>query len=183
MNSVSNQADNRNALSRHYHAALQCYLSNDPKGDLEPARELGRRPVLLELDTLEMARIHEIAMAALVMPECVSGTCPTEEVPRVCRLLEPKCFQHNGSKVLFGRAGVFFAEALTPIEQTHRGAREANLHLNQIIKALSHRTVELADSNEELRLEILLRKNTEAELRKSEETMGLLLENSQRMQE
>jgi len=85
--------------------------------------------------------------------------------------------------VLFGRAGVFFAEVLTPIEQTHRGAREANLHLNQIIKALSHRTVELADSNEELRMEILLRKTTENTLRESEEAMGVLLEKSQRMQE
>jgi len=92
MNSASNQADSLSALSRHYHLALQRYLASDPRGDLDSARELGRRAVLLELDTLEMARIHEIAMAALVMPDCVSGTCPKDEVTRGCHLMDAKCF-------------------------------------------------------------------------------------------
>ena len=31
-------------------------------------------------------------------------------------------------------AGTFFAEAITPIEETHRTAREANVRLNQMIE-------------------------------------------------
>ena len=156
-------------------------MANNPRGDLEPARDLGRQAVLLGLDTLEMARIHEIAMSALVLTDITSG--PSQEAGPGCRPVESDRSQHNLNKILLSRSGVFFAEALTPIEQTHRGALEANLHLNQIIKALSHRTVELADSNEELRLEILLRKSTEATLRSSDEATALLLEDSQRMQE
>ena len=152
------QAVRRSQFSREYHSALQAYLNNDPRGDLEPARELGRQAVLLGFDTLELARIHEIAMSALVSSEMSSGPGPTDEA----RPVEPQLSQVNHRETLLARSGVFFAEALTPIEQTHRGALEANMQLNQIIKALSHRTVELADSNEELRLEILLRKSTEA---------------------
>ena len=173
------QAVRRSQFSRGYHSALQAYLNNDARGDLEPAREFGRQAVLLGFDTLELARIHEIAMSALVLSEMSSGPGPTDEA----RPVEPHLSQLNHRETLLARSGVFFAEALTPIEQTHRGALEANLHLNQIIKALSHRTVELADSNEELRLEILLRKSTEATLRTSDEATGLLLENSQRTQE
>lgn len=156
-------------------------MANDPSGDLESARDLGRQAVLLGLDTLEMARIHEIAMSALVLTDHTPG--PPEEAGPGGQPIEAPRSRYTLSKFLLGRSGAFFAEALTPIEQTHRGALEANLHLNQIIKALSHRTMELADSNEELRLEILLRKSTEATLRASDEATALLLDNSQRMQE
>ena len=156
-------------------------MANDPSGDLESARDLGRQAVLLGLDTLEMARIHEIAMSALVLTDHTPG--PPEEAGPGGQPIEAPRSRYTLSKFLLSCSGAFFAEALTPIEQTHRGALEANLHLNQIIKALSHRTMELADSNEELRLEILLRKSTEATLRASDKATALLLDNSQRMQE
>lgn len=163
MNLASNQQDKRSRFSRNYQAVLKNYLASDPHGDLESARELGRQALALELDTLDMARIHEIALAALMA-----------QAEKVASSLTPS---------LVGRAGVFFAEALTPIEQTHRGAREANLHLNQIIRALSHRTLELADSNEELRMEILLRKGIEESLRASEHAAKHLLEESRSLQD
>ena len=148
-------------LSRLYHTALQQYLEHTSGGSMEPARELGRQAVDVSLETLDMARIHEIALASLLhrdtSPDIKGG--------------------------ILSRAGLFFSEAITPIEQTHRGAREANIHLNQIIKALSQRTLELADSVEELKLEISQRKAVEEALKTSEATSSSLLVDSLRMQE
>jgi signal transduction histidine kinase len=152
---------NLSDMSRLYLAALQAYLKAGPKADLEPARELGRHAMSLGLETLDLARIHEIALVALVLPGYSSST----------------------SDGLMGQAGMFFAEALTPIEETHRGAREANTHLNQMIKALSQRTLELAASVEELKQEIVQRKAVEESLRASEQTSSRLLEKSRQMQE
>jgi signal transduction histidine kinase len=151
----------RTDLSRLYHSALRKYLQQGPDSDMEPARELGRHAMTIGLETLDMARIHEIALVSLVLPSYSSTT----------------------SNNLMGRAGLFFAEAITPIEQTHRGAREANSHLNQIVKTLSQRTLELADSVNELKQEIIQRKAVEESLRASEQTSGKLLEKSQQMQE
>ena len=69
---------------------------------------------------------------------------------------------------LIKQAGIFFAEAITPIEKTHRSAREAAVHLKKFVETLSQRTVELAASNLELKQEIAQRKAVEAALKKSE---------------
>lgn len=148
-------------LSRLYHAALQHYLREGSGPSMETARELGHQAVERGLETLDMARIHEIALASLILPDYSPGA-------------------YGG---MMGRAGLFFAEAITPIEKTHRGAREANLHLNQIVAALSQRTLELADSVEELKLEITQRMAVEEALRTSELTSSRLLEKSLLMQE
>ena len=155
--------DKRNALSRDYQSALRKYLNQGDGSDTdtEPARELGRNAMAANLETLDLARLHEIALASLMSPNPSSGS------------------DHN----IIGRAGLFFAEAITPIEQTHRGALEANTHLNQIVKSLSERTLELAISVEDLKQEIIQRKVVEESLRASELTSSLLLVNSRRMQE
>jgi signal transduction histidine kinase len=80
------------------------------------------------------------------------------------------------------RAGTFFAEAITPIEKTHRTAQEANAHLNQTIQTLNRRSVDLAASNRRLQREILQRKSVEKSLRKSEQHYSQLLEQSRHMQ-
>jgi signal transduction histidine kinase len=161
MNSVSNMHDKRTELSRLYQLALRQYLKQGSASDMEPARELGRHAMTMGLETLDMARIHEIALASLVLPSYIYGT-------------------HSS---LMGRAGLFFAEAITPIEQTHRGAREANTQLNHIVKALSARTQELANSVEELKQEIIQRRAVEESLRASELTSSILLDKSRQMQE
>ena len=161
MNSAVNINHQRTELSRLYHAALRKYLQQGPDSDMESARELGRHAMTIGLDTLDMARIHEIALVTLVLPSYSSTT----------------------SNSLMGRAGLFFAEAITPIEQTHRGAREANAQLNQIVKTLSQRTLQLAESVDELKQEIVQRKAVEESLRASEKTSGELLEKSRKMQE
>src|SRR5688572_1129720 len=102
-------------MSRLYLAGLQKHLKEGSGADLEPARELGCHAMSLGLETLDLARIHEIALVSLVLPGYSSST----------------------SDGLMGRAGMFFAEAITPIEQTHRGALEANSHLSQTVNALN----------------------------------------------
>ena len=150
-------------LSRSYHTTLQNYLKHGSTPNMEPVRELGRFAMRLGLETLDLARIHEIAVASLVLPSLAAN---------------PKA----GEK-LMSRSGTFFAEAITPIEETHRGAREANAHLNQMLLALSQRTRELADSVEELKTEIEQRTTMEASLRISQETSSKLLAKSREMQE
>jgi signal transduction histidine kinase len=81
------------------------------------------------------------------------------------------------------RAGTFFAEAITPIEKTHRTARETNSQLNRMIEKLSRRSVDLVASNRQLKQEIAQRKAAEEALRQSEQNSGELLEQSRRMQE
>ena len=148
-------------LSRRYHAALQSYLKDGPGSSMEAARELGRFAITQGLETLDMARIHEIALIPLLLP----------------------AYSTVMSNGLIGRAGVFFAEAITPIELTHRGAREANIHLKELVKALQLRTQELDDSLEGLKLEILQRKAAEDSLKISEQTSSQLLAHSLEMQE
>ena len=161
MNSVTSMNDKMTELSRLYQLELQKQLTQGVATDLEAVRELGRYAMSLGLETLDMARIHEIALVSLVLPT----------------------YSASASNSLIGRAGIFFAEAITPIEQTHRGAREANAHLNQIVKTLSQRTIELANSVAELKQEILQRQAVEESLRASELRSIKLLENSQHLQE
>jgi signal transduction histidine kinase len=148
-------------LSRLYHAALKEYLRQGSGSGMEPAHEVGRHALSLGLETLDLARVHEIALASLVLPGYSSST----------------------SDGLMGRAGMFFTEAITPIEQTHRGAREANAKLNQVNAELSRQTRELAASNQELQEEIVRRMAVEESLRASELTASELLAKSQQMQE
>ncbi len=149
------------ALASRYRAALQLHVRGAKHANLQTARKLGHQAVQAGLETLDLARLHEEAMTSLILP----GQAP-----------------HRRDAVI-GHAGLFFAEALTPIEETHRGAREANVHLKVIIETLTQRTVELAETNEDLKREIERRRSVEESLRTSEQTSSQLLEKSRRMQE
>lgn len=161
MNSASKTTEEHRELSRLYHSELQKFLRQSSDTDLASTRKLGDLAIAIGLDTLDMARIHEIAIIALVLPTYSAMT----------------------SNHLMGRAGMFFAESITPIERTHRGARETNAQLNHIVKALSQRTLELAESVTGLREEIKQRKAVEESLRMSEKASVVLLKKSQKMQE
>ena len=143
-------------LSRRYASALRTHLKQGPQASLQPARGLGRQAVSLGLETLDVARIHEGALAAL---EASSG--------------------RDG---IIKRAEVFFTEAVTPIEKTHRAALKANAHLNQVNKALDRRTVDLAASNRSLKQSIVRRKAMEEALEKSGGHSRKLLEESRGLQ-
>lgn len=151
----------RTELSRLYHAALQQHLKEGPAASMTPAHALGHHAIALGLETLDLARMHEVALVSLVLPGYSSST----------------------SDGLMGRAGLFFAEAIMPLEETHRGAREANLHLNQMVQKLSQRTEELAASVADLKQEVAQRRVIEESLRISEQTSSDLLQKSRELQE
>jgi signal transduction histidine kinase len=161
VSSASSTKVKLSAFSQSYLASLGKHLMEGSASGLEAARGLGLRAVRLGLETLDLARIHEDALITLMLPHYSARTS-------------------NG---MVRCAGAFFAEAITSIEETHRGAREANANLKVMIGKLSQRTGELASSNAELKLEIVQRKGVEDALRKSELTSSQLLERSRQMQE
>jgi signal transduction histidine kinase len=143
-------------LSGRYLAALQRHLKQGPRASLQPARGLGRQAVSLGLETLDVARIHEGALAALELGS-----------------------RRNG---LIKRADLFFTETITPIEETHRAALTANARYSQLNKTLGQRTVELDASHRSLKRDITQRKTVEAALKQSGEHSQKLLEESLALQ-
>jgi signal transduction histidine kinase len=126
-----------------------------------PALRLGRRAVRLGVETLDLALIHEQALIALALPIDSSSVR--------ARFIK--------------RAGAFFAEAILPMEETHRSALEDNVRLNQLNHALNRRTVGLAASNRQLRREVAKRKVAERTLRQSERQSSRLLDQSRCLQD
>ncbi len=139
-------------LSQRYVTALRKHLRQGPQASLQPARGLGRVAVALGLETLDLARIHEAAFATLA----TTG---------------------SGRGVL-KRAALFFAEAITPIEETHRAARRDQGELKRLNEALSRRTLELAAANDQLQRGIARRNRVEAALTKSSEHYARSLKES-----
>jgi signal transduction histidine kinase len=81
------------------------------------------------------------------------------------------------------RADMFFSEALTPIVETHRAARQSKMELNRLNETLNRRTRELAATNRQLQNGIVRRKSVEAALKKSGEHYARLLKESLQLQE
>lgn len=148
-------------LSRRYQVALRTHLKQGRQASLESARGLGSQALAAGLQTLDLAKLHEQTLVADVLVNCPA----------------------RKRAALIKQAGTFFAVAITPIEKTHRRAREATAHLQKFIETLSQRTVELAASNLELSLEIVQRQAAEAALKKSERHYSQLLKQSDHLQE
>ncbi|HEX9781738.1 MAG TPA: sensor histidine kinase [Opitutaceae bacterium] len=94
-------------FSKRYHAALRLHLRGRPRERLSSrlAGSLGRAAVALGLDTMDLARVHDRAVAALaVSPSPTNG--------------------RDGNGPLTP-AGVFLLEALVPVEQKHQAANTA----------------------------------------------------------
>ena len=146
------------ALSRRYVAALQKHLQQRPRA-MPPcgtALALGRQAAALNLETLDVARIHEDALATLEASRSRDG--------------------------LIKRAEIFFTEAIIPIEETHQAALKTNVRLNRLNQTLGRRTVDLAASHRSLKLGVVQRKAVEAALKKSGEHSRKLLKESLRLQ-
>jgi len=143
-------------LSQRYRASLQKHLKQGPRASLQPARRLGRQAVALGLETLDVARIHEGALATLESSSSRDG--------------------------IIKRAEIFFSEAITPIEKTHRAALKANVRLSQLQKRLGRRTVDLVASNRSLKQRIAQRKTVEQALKKRGERFKKLLKESLALQ-
>jgi signal transduction histidine kinase len=148
-------------LARNYRTALRKHLEDQATSDLAAARRLGERAARLGLETLDLARIHEEALLTVLLPH------------------------HTPSKSqgMIRRCLAFFAEAATPVGSGKRGTPEARQHLEELLEALTERTLELANSNASLQQEVARRRQVEDSLRVSETTTSQLLEKSRRMQE
>ncbi len=86
-----------------------------PGGQPASGAETGTpQAAALDLETLDLARIHERTLIALVLPSYSART----------------------REAMVRRTGIFFVEAIRPIEQTHRAIRETNVHLNQVNQTL-----------------------------------------------
>lgn len=144
-------------LSRHYRMALQRHLKEGPRAALRSAHRLGRLALAIGLETLDMARIHETAVATLE--------------------------SSTGRDGISKRAEAFFDEAITPIVETHRAAQQSKIHLQRLNEALSGRTLELAITNRQLQRDVLRRKKVEAALKKSGEHYTRLLKDSLQLHE
>jgi signal transduction histidine kinase len=144
------------ALSRRYVKALRKHLLQGPRASLQPAHDLGCQAAALDLETLDVARIHDGALAAL------EGTRSTDGFIK--------------------QAEIFFDEAITPIEETHRAALKANVRLSRLSQALDRRTVDLAASHRSLKRGIVRRKTVEQALKKSGEHSRKILKESRRLQ-
>jgi signal transduction histidine kinase len=149
-----------NPLIKRYESALSAHDDSSTESDLIVARQLGLSAVSIGMETLDLARVHEQVMLALL-----EGKSPAQKL----------------SLIGFGRD--FFAEAMTPIEENRLGAREATAHLKTMIDTLTRRTKELATANEELKSEVNQRRQAEESLRTSETTTSRLLEKSRQMQD
>jgi len=143
-------------LSRRYVTALRKYLKQEPRASLLPALELGRRAVVLGLETLELARIHERALATLELSKSKNG--------------------------VIKRAKIFFTEALVPIVETHRAARQSEIQLNRLNETLNQRTEELAATNRQLQRGVVRRKAMEDAAEKNGKHHNKCLEESLQLQ-
>lgn len=153
---------NPTGFSRQYHAALRKHLKRqNNKTSLSKAASLGRRAMTIGIETLDLARIHEKASADLVLPND----------------------SRTSRNMLSRRAGIFFAEVITPIEKSRRTARAADHHLDQMIRTLNLRGLELVAARRQLKQEISDRELLEQSLKRSEEHSSRVLKQSQLMHE
>ena len=101
------------ALSKRYLGELTKHLRQGPQAGLRSAHGLGRQAVAIGLETLDVAKIHERALAALEASSSSDG--------------------------IIKRAELFFKEAITPIEKIHHAALSAGIRLDQLDKELVRR--------------------------------------------
>jgi signal transduction histidine kinase len=148
-------------LLRGYLAALRRHVNAPTPPEPGAARILGALAVKKGMEILDLAKIHEDSLIALGFP--LSAGKSNSEMIR--------------------RAGTFFAGALSPIEEFHRGTAEANVLLKAAVETLKQRTSELDSSNRKLIREVTHRKEIEDSLRTRESTTSQLLVKSRLMQD
>jgi len=141
-----------NALSQQYETALKKHLKQGSRTNVETARGLGCRALAIGLETLDIARIHERALASLEAASIKDG--------------------------FLKKADLFFMETIAPIEEAHRAELKASARLNRLNETLGRRTVDLKASNRSLKQGIARRRTTEAALKKRVEHYKKLLAKS-----
>jgi signal transduction histidine kinase len=144
-------------FSQRYLAALRKHLQPGVAAGPQAALALGRRAVVLALETLGMAQIHEASLAALnVSPE---------------------------KKRLTKRAQRFFNEAIIPILATHRTANESRIALKPMNKMPGRFTDDLAVTERQLKPGNVHRATAAAALKTAAENQARLLKESLALQD
>ena len=142
-------------LAQQYETGLARHLAEKDGVGLPGALALGRQAAGGGLETLDLARMHEQGIIKLGL---------TNARPAVMR-----------------RAQKFFTEAITPIVETHRAARESRTSLNRLKELLARCTGDLAVSNRKLKLGMVRRHQVEAALKKNGADYSRLLRNSRQL--
>ena len=155
------KADQLKRLSVSYFSALHAaVVAGSTEEAAERAMELGTQAVALGLDTLDLARIHEEALAELL----------------------PKGGDADGEARLVARASVFFTAVLAPIEQSHAGAVGVETGITKVKSELKKRTVELAVAGRKLKAGVAKRKAADGSLKRSREKSAGLLKQSRELE-
>jgi signal transduction histidine kinase len=147
-------------LARRYLENLQKFVERKREVDLEHAYELGREAIALKFGVLDMARIHQNALASLFP-------------------ITPEVRQ----KATLRAAEIFFLDSLSPFEATHRGFCDTNNRLQRLIAEQEKRNQDLANINDKLTEEIHRRKRTEKALRQSESHFRRLFDDARGMED
>src|SRR5690348_5325691 len=119
---VCRMNNHRRRLARQYVTTLREYLTVGREAVLEEAYELGRMAIAKELGILDLASVHEEALEDLFRP----------------------LLAFEGQDLVLKATETFLLQALSPFEATHRGFRETNRRLQQLIDTLEKRNLELA---------------------------------------
>ncbi len=139
---------------------MRC-LSPESATHWSTAQRLGEQAVALGMEPLDVARIHERAIAAITARDDSAATdSQTRE-----------------------RARRFFAEALTPIEKTHRAAREADAQAEALTQSLRVSAREATETARRLKHGAARRRTAEAALKNSEQRRAERLAEAERLQE
>lgn len=133
-------------LVSEYRQALATYAASGEELHLQSAYELGRSGLNAGMGVLDMVRLHQEALVALV-----SSTTEPVTTVRLAKAVE-----------------TFLLEALSPFEAAHRGFRDACDRLRQLNDTLKERNDQLAAANARLEKEIVGRKSAQAAAEMSE---------------
>ncbi len=150
----------RTGLSARYLSALRVQLRKEGPGNGDRAQGLGRAALAGGLVTRDLALIHEQALLVLAP---------------VANFADAR----NGS---LRRAGLFFTQALIPLEAVQRATRKTNRLLQQKNETLRLHTAALARGNRRLQREVTRREAGEAAIRRAKVQYHTLFLESQVMQ-
>jgi PAS domain S-box-containing protein len=145
------------ALVAKYQAALAANVAREDEHSLERAYELGRTALNLGLGVIDMARLHQEAVARLLASAPPAGPAT--------RWMKP--------------FDAFLMEALSAFEVAHRGFRDACDRLQRLNETLAQRNTDLATSNERLAQQVVHRKNAQHALAESELKFRSVIETAQ----
>jgi two-component system sensor histidine kinase DegS len=152
---------NARGLSQMYFDSLHNCLGATPRRNAITAGELGRHAVNLGADTLLLARMHDHALAELIVAPYITGS----------------------RRGLVKRAGGFFSEVLVPMEQLHRDDRNTVGELKAKAETLKLHARALTASNRELKREVTRRKAGEAAIKRGKDRYHRLFIQSQLTQQ